>query len=154
LNTAKSMFFTATSEERISSLFRSQTVSFLDEDGKPMTEPPYDWGLSVMMRDLNGDGLPDIYVCNDFASEDRIWINDGRGKFRAIPRLALRQTSMFSMGIDFADINRDGWDDFLVLDMLSRSHAKRQLQVGDLPSLFLVSAKSITAPSTRTTRCS
>src|SRR5207244_7664012 len=72
-------------------------------------------------------------ICNDFASEDRIWINDGKGKFRAMNRLALRRTSMFSMGIDFADLNRDGRDEFIVLDMLSRSHAKRQLQVGDLP---------------------
>src|SRR2546426_4866627 len=112
--------------------------TFLDESGKPLTEPPYDWGLSAMFRDINGDGAPDLYVCNDFASEDRIWINDGTGKFRAIPKLALRQTSLFSMGIDFADINRDGWDDFLVLDMLSRSHAKRQLQVGDLPLTFPV----------------
>src|SRR5207244_584540 len=95
--------------------------TFLDEAGKPLKEPPYDWGLSVMFRDINGDGAPDIYVCNDFASEDRIWLNDGKGRFRAIPELALRQTSMFSMGLDFADLNRDGLDDFLVLDMLSRS---------------------------------
>ena len=110
--------------------------TFLDESGKPLTEPPYDWGLSAMFRDLNGDGVPDLYVCNDFDSADRIWINDGTGKFRAIPKLALRHTSMFSMGIDFADIDRDGLDDFVVLDMLSRSHAKRQLQVGDLPLTF------------------
>jgi len=107
--------------------------TFLDEEGKPLKEPPYDWGLSVMFRDINDDGAPDIYLCNDFASEDRIWINDGKGKFRAMNRLALRRTSMFSMGIDFADLNRDGRDEFIVLDMLSRSHAKRQLQVGDLP---------------------
>src|SRR5438046_9834395 len=50
-----------------------------------------------------------------------------------MPKLALRQTSMFSMGIDFADLNRDGLDEFLVLDMFSRNHAKRHLQVGDLP---------------------
>src|SRR5437016_5598482 len=98
--------------------------TFQDEEGRPFREPPYDWGLSVMFHDINGDGAPDIYVCNDFASEDRIWINDGKGKFRAIPRLALRQTSLFSMGIDFADVNRDGQDDFIVLDMLSRSHSK------------------------------
>src|SRR5947208_8134126 len=107
--------------------------TFLDEEGKPLKEPPYDWGLSVMFRDINDDGAPDIYLCNDFASEDRIWINDGKGKFRAMNRLALRQTSMFSMGIDFADLNRDGRDEFIVLDMLSRIHAKRQLQVGVLP---------------------
>ncbi len=99
--------------------------AFVDEDGKPLVAPPFDWGLSVAFRDLNGDGAPDIYVCNDFESPDRIWINNGRGQFRAVPRLALRNTSKFSMGIDVADINRDGHDDLLVLDMLSRDHVTR-----------------------------
>ena len=107
--------------------------TFLDEDGKPLREPPYDWGLSVMMRDLNGDGVPDIYVCNDFASPDRIWLNNGRGQFRAMPRTAIRHTSMFSMGVDFADVDRDGLDDFFVVDMMSRSHLGRHLQIGGIP---------------------
>src|SRR5205823_2194347 len=105
---------------------------FLDEDGNPLKEPPYDWGLSVMFRDMNGDGAPDIYVCNDFQSPDRIWINSGDGQFRAIPRLALRHTSVYSMGVDFADINRDGYDDFFVVDMLSRDHQHRHNQGGML----------------------
>ncbi len=111
--------------------------AFLDETGRPLAEPPYDWGLSVMFRDMNGDGAPDLYVCNDFDSPDRIWINNGSGQFRAIPKLALRATSRFSMGIDFADINRDGLDDFIVLDMLSRSHLKRQVQVSDIGPMSL-----------------
>jgi hypothetical protein len=102
--------------------------TFLDEDARPLAEPPYDWGLSVMFRDMNGDGAPDIYVCNDFKSPDRIWINSGKGQFRAMPRLALRHTSIYSMGVDFADIDRDGHDDFFVVDMLSRRHQDRQNQ--------------------------
>ena len=102
--------------------------NFLDEDGNPFPEGPKDWGLSVMFRDLNGDLAPDIYICNDFWSPDRVWINDGKGKFHGIPRLALRNSSTFSMGLDFADINRDGYDDLLVLDMLSRDHSRRMRQ--------------------------
>ena len=105
--------------------------AFLDEEGKPLTSPLYDWGLSVMIRDIDQDGWPDIYVCNDFESLDRIWINQRDGRFRAIPRLALRKGSFFSMGVDFADINRDGFDDFLVLDMLSRDRVQRLTQIGD-----------------------
>src|SRR5437667_5820771 len=101
---------------------------FLDEAGKPLTAVPRDWGLSVMFRDMNEDGAPDIYVCNDFFSPDRVWINDGRGHFQALSARALRCTSAFSMGIDFADINRDGHDDFLVVDMLSREHRRRITQ--------------------------
>ncbi len=103
--------------------------SFLDEDGQSLKEPPMDWGLTVVFRDLNDDGTPDIYVCNDFFySTDKVWLNEESRRFRAIPRLALRNQSMSSMAIDFADINRDGYDDFFVSDMLSRNHAWRQRQ--------------------------
>ncbi len=104
---------------------------FRTETGAP-AKAPFDWGLSAMFRDLNQDGAPDLYVCNDFQSPDRIWLNDGRGRFRALPRSALRQTSLFSMGVDVADVDRDGWDDVFVVDMLSREHARRQVQVMDL----------------------
>jgi len=104
--------------------------AFLDEDGRPVPVP-YDFGLSVMVRDLNADGAPDIYVCNDFDGPDRIWMNRGDGRFQLISRLALRQTSLFSMGVDVADIDRDGHDDIFVLDMLSREHTRRAVQLGD-----------------------
>ncbi len=103
--------------------------AFLDETGVPLTKPPRDWGQSVMFRDINGDGLPDLYVCNDFQTPDRIWINQGKGTFRAMPFHTLRNSSTFSMGVDFADINRDGHDDFIVMDMLDPSHARRMMQL-------------------------
>lgn len=102
--------------------------TFLDEDGKVMTVP-YDWGLSAMFHDLNDDGAPDLYVCNDFHSPDRMWRNDGHGRFQAVPRLAIRQTSIFSMGLDVADVDRDGYDDCFVADMFSRRHDRRQVQL-------------------------
>ena len=103
--------------------------AFLDEDGKRLSVEPHDWGLSVLMRDLNGDGAPDIYVCNDFDTPDRIWMNDGHGVFRAAPRLAFRNTSRFSMGIDIADVNRDGYDDIFVLDMLARNRIRQMTRM-------------------------
>jgi len=104
---------------------------FLDEDGRALTEPPRDWGLAVQFHDFTGDGCPDIYVCNDLFTPDRVWVNDGQGRFRALPGVALRNTSTFSMGVDFADIDRNGTVDFFVVDMLSRDHRKRHVQVGE-----------------------
>jgi hypothetical protein len=111
--------------------------AFLDEQGQPLKLPPYDFGLSVMFRDMDGDLTPDIYVCNDLFPPDRIWVNDGRGHFRAMSNLAVRNTCRFAMGVDFADINRDGYDDFFVVDMLSRDHQKRKTQTVGVPPLFL-----------------
>ncbi len=102
---------------------------FLDESGKTLAAQPLDWGLTATFRDMNGDGFPDLYVCNDYWTPDRIWINDGKGGFRAIARPAVRHGSENSMGVDFADIDRDGHVDFLVLDMLSRNPALRKRQV-------------------------
>lgn len=106
---------------------------FFDESGKQLTEPPRDWGLAVQMRDFTGDGAPDIYVCNDLYTPDRIWINRGNGSFEAMKTLALRNTSTFSMGSDFADIDRDGDLDFFVVDMLSPDHQKRHVQINMSP---------------------
>ncbi|MBM3846052.1 MAG: VCBS repeat-containing protein, partial [Verrucomicrobia bacterium] len=102
---------------------------FVDESGQALKEPPLDWGLSVILRDLNGDGSPDIYVCNDFFfSRDAIWLNDGTGRFRAASTQMFRNISMSSMAVDVADINRDGFDDLFVADMLSRDHGARHRQ--------------------------
>ncbi len=107
---------------------------FLDETGRALTEAPRDWGLTATFRDLNGDGLPDIYVCNDYWTPDRLWLNRGAGRFQAPPALTLRNTSASSMGMDFADFDRDGDVDGFVLDMLSRDHRMRKRQkVAQMP---------------------
>jgi len=115
--------------------------AFLDEAGHPLAKAPRDWGLSVMFRDLNGDGYPDLYVCNDFHSPDRIWLNDGRGHFRLVPAETFRHTPTFSMSVDFADVNRDGREDIFVADMLSRNHARRLMQYAAMdPQMISIGA--------------
>src|SRR5205814_696309 len=53
------------------------------------------------------------------------WLNDGRGTFRAVPRLAVRNTSNSSMAVDFSDVDRDGNVDILVVDMLGRGPRRK-----------------------------
>ena len=106
---------------------------FRDEDDRPLAVAPMDFGLSVQIRDINEDGYPDIYACNDFQTPDRAWLNDGHGHFHALSRLAMRNMSYASMGVDFADIDRDGRLDFITVDMLSREHAHRLRQISSMP---------------------
>ena len=103
--------------------------TFLDPTGSPM-DPPRDWGLGVQFRDLDGDRDPDLVVSNDNGSPDRFWINTGRGVFRAIAPDAVRHGSRSSMGLDVADVDRDGRDDILIVDMLARDPAVRMRHAG------------------------
>ncbi len=102
---------------------QSTPGTFTDERGQPMALPR-ELGLGAVFRDLNHDGLPDLFVCNDNGQPDRLWINQGKGKFR-LKTSAMRHGSHSSMGLDVADVNRDGWDDLLVVDMLAASPANR-----------------------------
>lgn len=108
--------------------------AFLDHTGKPV-ETPWDFGLAVQFRDLNHDLAPDIYVCNDFFTPDRVWINNGKGGFRAIPPEAIRKSSFAAMGVDFADINRDGHYDGLIVEMqaMDRRLRLRQMTPDTMP---------------------
>src|SRR5581483_6542874 len=103
--------------------------AFRDETGAALKDAPWDLSFTAVIRDINQDGNPDIYVCNDFQDPDRLWLGDGKGGFRALAREALRSTPQFSMAVDFADINGDGLDDFFVTDMLSRFHGYRMRQL-------------------------
>ncbi|MDB4889108.1 MAG: ASPIC/UnbV domain protein [Gemmatimonadetes bacterium] len=102
---------------------------FLNEDGKPLAVEPDYFTLAARFYDVNGDGAPDLYVCNDFEDPDQFWLNDGKGSFRLAPALSIRETSNTCMSVDFADVNRDGHVDVFATDMLSATLADRQRQI-------------------------
>ena len=101
---------------------------FRDENGKPLAEEPDYFTLAARFYDVNGDGAPDLYVCNDFEDPDQFWINDGHGDFQLVPALAMRETSNTCMSVDFGDINRDGHVELFTADMMSPTLAARQAQ--------------------------
>ena len=105
--------------------------------------------MAAQFCDVNGDGRPDLYVCNDFHTPDRFWINDGPPgeiRFRSIPRTSVRHTSQFSMGVDFGDLNRDGRPDFVVVDMLSPDHVRRLTMLDGTPSVPVTAADPLSRP--------
>lgn len=110
--------------------------TFLDPAGKAVSAPPRDWGLAARFHDLTGDGKPDLYVCNDLHTPDRIWINetgpDHRLRFRELSVMALRSNPTFSMGIDFGDLDRNGHVDFFAVDMFSRNRSWRLTQTAGM----------------------
>lgn len=76
------------------------------------------YGLGISTGDVNLDGWPDIYIGNDFHENDYLYINQQNGTFKEMLASQIKHTSQFSMGVDIADVNNDGWDDIISLDML------------------------------------
>jgi enediyne biosynthesis protein E4 len=88
------------------------------------------FGLGVAVADVNGDGWPDIYVSNDAAPSDVLYINNRHGRFTNKRAQWLKHTSYAGMGVDIADFNNDGWPDILQADMMPRDLSRRKRTSG------------------------
>src|SRR5947208_3205082 len=90
------------------------------------------YGLGVVVADVNGDGWPDIYVSNDVAPNDVLYINNRDGTFTDKAGAWLKHTSFAGMGVDIADFNNDGWPDILQMDMLPATLERQKRMSGYL----------------------
>jgi hypothetical protein len=84
------------------------------------------FGLGVAVADLNQDGWPDIYVSNDVAPNDVVYVNNHDGTFSNKAAQWLKHSSFAGMGVDIADFNDDGWPDILQVDMLPATLSARK----------------------------
>lgn len=85
------------------------------------------YGLGVAIADINGDGWKDIYVTNDFLTNDILWINNRDGSFTNRVDRYLKHSSYSAMGNDVADINNDGLPDLIAVDMLPASNDRKKM---------------------------
>jgi hypothetical protein len=84
------------------------------------------YGLGLSISDFNNDGWPDVYVANDFLSNDNLWLNNKNGTFTNCIDKAMRHQSYSSMGADAADLNNDGLSDVVTLDMLPEYNERKK----------------------------
>lgn len=91
-------------------------------------------GFGTAAGDLTGDGWPEIYLAGRHHG-DRLFINDGRGKYRELPKSQgdfawafTKDGDDTSCGVCFGDVNRDGR-----IDVLLGSHFSRPWFTGGVP---------------------
>ena len=84
------------------------------------------FGLGIAVSDYNLDGWPDIYVCNDFITNDLLYINNQDGTFSNQIATWIGHQSHSSMGTDAVDFNNDGFTDIVIMDMLPETNDRKK----------------------------
>lgn len=84
------------------------------------------WGLGIIVNDFNQDGWPDIYCANDFLSSDQLYINRRDGTFVNDISKCMNHQEFNGMGTDMADLNNDGLNDLVVVDMMPDDNLRQK----------------------------
>lgn len=92
----------------------------------------YGYGLGLAVSDVNGDGYPDIIVCNDFDEPDHIFINRQNNTFEDAALSYFKHTSNYSMGNDVGDFNNDGMLDYISVDMAFENHVRSKTNMASM----------------------
>lgn len=88
------------------------------------------YGLGIAVTDVNNDGWPDVYISNDYVSNDLLYINQQNGTFKNEIVAYFKHQSYSAMGNDAADIDNDGLVDFVTVDMLPEDPVRRKNMFG------------------------
>ncbi|MFK8163736.1 MAG: VCBS repeat-containing protein [Lewinella sp.] len=124
------------SGERTDKLYRQDRVGdqiTFTEVGKETGILFQGFSLAVTVCDLNKDGWPDLYVSNDYLSNDLAYLNveqeNGGRYFKDVSYQLVKHTSYSAMGNDVADLNNDGLPDILAVDMLPAENQRRKMML-------------------------
>jgi hypothetical protein len=72
------------------------------------------WGQGVAIGDVNNDGKPDVLVTE--YRKTRLFLNEGHGHFREVPRQLFADTPLWATSACFFDYDRDGWLDLVIVN--------------------------------------
>ncbi len=80
---------------------------------------------STLINDFNNDGWQDIYVTNDYVTNDLVYINQKNGTFKNEIAQIFKHQAASAMGSDIGDLNNDGRLDIFTTEMMPY-HNKRK----------------------------
>nr|WP_295933266.1 VCBS repeat-containing protein [uncultured Dyadobacter sp.] len=85
------------------------------------------YSLGINVTDVNQDGWKDVYITNDYLTNDLLYINNRNGTFTDKASDYFKHTSHSAMGNDVADINNDGLVDVVAVDMMPATNRRKKM---------------------------
>lgn len=112
-------------------LFRNDDGHFTDVSAQSgIAGGGNNFGLGVVVSDVNNDGWPDLYMTNDYDEQDFLLLNNHDGTFSEVTKQSLKHISKSAMGCDVADFNNDGLMDIMVPDMWPEDNYRQKVLRG------------------------
>lgn len=110
-------------------LYKNDNGKFTEVGKQVGIGQTYGYALSIVNADLNKDGYQDMFVANDYADNDYMFINQKNGTFKDEIKKTTNHISLFSMGTDIADLNNDGYEDIYVTEMLPENYKRSKVSM-------------------------
>ncbi|MFK7923699.1 MAG: VCBS repeat-containing protein [Bacteroidia bacterium] len=84
------------------------------------------YSLGINIVDINRDGWKDIFISNDYVTNDVLYLNQKDGTFKDVAKQLWKHTCHSAMGNDIIDLNHDGLADIVTLDMMPESNFRKK----------------------------
>lgn len=97
-------------------LYRNTGKQFVNVTEKAGLANHDGWTLDLGHADYDNDGDQDLYVAADYGT-DRLYRNEGNGKFTDVTESAIGIDTKKGMNIDWADYDNDGWLDAYITNI-------------------------------------
>ena len=127
----------------VDKLYRNDGERFVDVSSEVgLIDSNLGFGLGLSVGDLNNDGLPDIYVANDYSGPDYLYLGQSDGTLRNVIERSMGHIPLSSMGSDIADLDGDGWLDLAVVEMdLPTHYGRKTMELGTEQERFALMAR-------------
>ncbi len=119
-------------KDYLDKLYINENGKFIDKTNASGIGNNLGYGLGLTTSDLDKDGNNDIFVSNDYYEQDYMLMKNNQNKYQNVIKTKTNHTAFYGMGVDVVDINNDGLEDIIELDMSPESYERSKTNMASM----------------------